>query len=508
VVSGAAALGHEFLHARLCARIPAQVRATLYDHVQHLPLSRVRTSVQGDLVTRVTSDAGSVEPALWSLGYIAAALTGVLISSAMLLWTDWRLALLGLALMPLALIGPRFLTPRAAAESYAAKTAIGRLATYLQENLANQVVLRVFGMADTARARFDAHNARITEASARYNVYSYFSHRVPWIAIELVELAIVAAGCVLVVRGEMTPGGLVAFYLLFSSLASHTYSLTTSIPGLIGASAGLRRIAELTDQPREPADPPAAAQAPPPDAGAGLVFEQVSFRHEGETRDALVDASLTVPAGAVTAFVGGSGSGKSTALALALGLQRPREGRVWLGEQDLATLSRRAYWQQTSVVFQDSLLFHATIAENLRAGCPDADEAAVRAAAHAAGIDGWIDSLPLGYDTMVAGDTCSGGQRQRLAIARALLRGPRLLALDEPVSALDPPTAEAVMATLRQAGDGRTVLLVTHRMSDAARADHVVVFEAGRVVEQGSPSQLLAAGGAWAALCRREATGG
>ena len=505
VVSGAAALGHEFLHARLCARIPAQVRADLYDHVQQLPLSRVRTSVHGDLVTRVTSDAGSVEPALWSLGYIAAALCGVLISAAMLLWTDWRLALLGLALMPLALIGPRFLTPKAAAQSYAAKTAIGRLATYLQENLANQVVLRVFGMADTARARFDAHNARITEASARYNVYSYFSHRVPWIAIELVELAIVAAGSVLVVRGEMTPGGLVAFYLLFSSLASHTYSLTTSIPGLIGASAGLRRIAELTDQPREPADPPGAAQSAFPDAGAGLVFEHVSFRHEGETRDALAGASLVVPPGAVTAFVGGSGSGKSTALALALGLQRPREGRVLLGGQDLAALSRRGYWQQTSVVFQDSLLFHATIAENLRAGCPEADDAALREAARAAGIDAWIDGLPAGYDTMVAGDTCSGGQRQRLAIARALLRGPRLLALDEPVSALDPPTAEAVMATLRQAGGGRTVLLVTHRMSDAARADHVVVFEAGRVVEQGPPAQLLASGGAWAALYRREA---
>ena len=507
IVSGAAALGHEFLHARLCARIPARVRADLYEHVQHLPLSRVRTSVHGDLVTRVTSDAGSVEPALWSLGYIAAALCGVVISSAMLLWTDWRLALLGLALMPLALIGPRFLTPRAAAESYAAKTAIGRLATYLQENLANQVVLRVFGMADTARARFDAHNARITEASSRYNVYSYFSHRVPWIAIELVELAIVAAGSVLVVHGEMTPGGLVAFYLLFSSLASHTYSLTTSIPGLIGASAGLRRIAELTCLPREPADPPEALRGPPPDAGAGLVFEAVSFRHEGETRDALVQANLVIPAGAVTALVGGSGSGKSTALALALGLQRPREGRILLGGRDLATLSRQAYWQQTSVVFQDSLLFHATIAENLRAGCPEADAAALREAARAAGIDAWIASLPAGYDTMVAGDTCSGGQRQRLAIARALLRGPRLLALDEPVSALDPPTAEAVMATIRQAGGGRTVLLVTHRMTDAARADHVVVFEAGRVVEQGPPDRLLASGGAWAALWRRETAG-
>ena len=295
IVSGAAALLHEYLQAKLCASVPGEVRARLFEHTQRLPLSRLRTSTHGDLITRITSDAGSVEPALWSLGYVATAACGMVIALALLLWSDWRLALAGIALLPLALIGPRYLTPRAARESYAAKTAVGALATHLQENLANQIVLRVFGLHVLAAKRFDAHNQRIITASLRYNVFSYFSHRVPWIAIELIDLVVLALGCWMVVRGDMTPGQLIAFYLLFSSLAAHTYSLTAALPGLIGASAGMRRITELLGMPAGPAAVevadglPAGTLHAPPTAGAGtleqapsIAFEQVSFRYASD----------------------------------------------------------------------------------------------------------------------------------------------------------------------------------------------------------------------------------
>ena len=473
VVSGGAALLHEYLQAKLCASVPGEVRARLFEHTQRLPLSRLRTSTHGDLITRITSDAGSVEPALWSLGYVATAACGVVLALALLLWSDWRLALAGIALLPLALIGPRFLTPLAARESYAAKTAVGGLATHLQENLANQIVLRVFGLNVLAAQRFDAHNQRIITASLRYNVFSYFSHRVPWIAIELIDLVVLALGCWMVVRGDMTPGGLIAFYLLFSSLATHTYSLTAAMPGLIGASAGMRRITELLGMPAEPV-PSGAAPVPvsvPGEAdravGEGnrrtmslqrppaIAFERVSFRYAS---DVLVD-----------------------------GL-------------DLAQADLQAYWSGVSAVFQDSLLFHATIAENVRAGRLDATDAQVAAAAQAAGIASWVDSLPEGYGTMVAGDTCSGGQRQRIAIARALVREPVLLVLDEPTSALDPATGRAVMQTLLDVSGGRTSVLVTHQLRDAARADHVVVFDRARVVEAGTHAQLLALGGVYAGL--------
>ena len=526
VVSGGAALLHEYLQAKLCASVPGEVRARLFEHTQRLPLSRLRTSTHGDLITRITSDAGSVEPALWSLGYVATAACGVVLALALLLWSDWRLALAGIALLPLALIGPRFLTPLAARESYAAKTAVGGLATHLQENLANQIVLRVFGLNVLAAQRFDAHNQRIITASLRYNVFSYFSHRVPWIAIELIDLVVLALGCWMVVRGDMTPGGLIAFYLLFSSLATHTYSLTAAMPGLIGASAGMRRITELLGMPAGPV-PSGAAPVPvsvPGEAdravGEGnrrtmslqrppaIAFERVSFRYASDAAadttavlaDQLGDATFEIAAGRMTAFVGASGSGKSTALQLLLGLQTPRAGRVLVDGLDLAQADLQAYWSGVSAVFQDSLLFHATIAENVRAGRLDATDAQVAAAAQAAGIASWVDSLPEGYGTMVAGDTCSGGQRQRIAIARALVREPVLLVLDEPTSALDPATGRAVMQTLLDVSGGRTSVLVTHQLRDAARADHVVVFDRARVVEAGTHAQLLALGGVYAGL--------
>ena len=526
VVSGGAALLHEYLQAKLCASVPGEVRARLFEHTQRLPLSRLRTSTHGDLITRITSDAGSVEPALWSLGYVATAACGVVLALALLLWSDWRLALAGIALLPLALIGPRFLTPLAARESYVAKTAVGGLATHLQENLANQIVLRVFGLNVLAAQRFDAHNQRIITASLRYNVFSYFSHRVPWIAIELIDLVVLALGCWMVVRGDMTPGGLIAFYLLFSSLATHTYSLTAAMPGLIGASAGMRRITELLGMPAGPV-PSGAAPVPvsvvsEADRAVGegnrrtmslqrppaIAFERVSFRYASDAAadptavpaDQLGDATFEIAAGRMTAFVGASGSGKSTALQLLLGLQTPRAGRVLVDGLDLAQADLQAYWSGVSAVFQDSLLFHATIAENVRAGRLDATDAQVAAAAQAAGIASWVDSLPEGYGTMVAGDTCSGGQRQRIAIARALVREPVLLVLDEPTSALDPATGRAVMQTLLDVSGGRTSVLVTHQLRDAARADHVVVFDRARVVEAGTHTQLLALGGVYAGL--------
>ena len=505
IVSGAAALLHEYLQAKLCASVPGEVRARLFEHTQRLPLSRLRTSTHGDLITRITSDAGSVEPALWSLGYVATAACGMVIALALLLWSDWRLALAGIALLPLALIGPRYLTPRAARESYAAKTAVGALATHLQENLANQIVLRVFGLHVLAAKRFDAHNQRIITASLRYNVFSYFSHRVPWIAIELIDLVVLALGCWMVVRGDMTPGQLIAFYLLFSSLAAHTYSLTAALPGLIGASAGMRRITELLGMRAETPVAEAAVRAGQLQHPPSLRFERVSFRYDTDpasvaSSDQLGDASFEVAAGCMTAFVGSSGSGKSTALQLLLGLQRPRTGRVLVDGVDLEGIDLQDYWSGVSAVFQDSLLFNTTIAENIRAGRLDASDAQVAAAAHAAGIGVWIDTLPEGYETLVAGDTCSGGQRQRIAIARALVREPLLLVLDEPTSALDPATGRAVMQTLLDVSGGRTSVLVTHQLRDAARADRVVVFDRARVVEAGTHTELLALGGVYAGL--------
>ena len=413
-VAGGAALIHEYIYSGLCARIPGEVRARLFQHIQHLPLQRLRTARHGDLASRVTNDAGSVEPALWSIGYIAVAVGGIVFSPAMLAWTEWRLTLVGAALLPLALIGPRILSPRAVRESYATRTGIGDLATHLHENLANQIILRVFGLSKMAEGRFAERNRRIVHTARRYNIFSYYSHRIPYLVVELLELLMLALGGWMVVRGGLTPGQLVAFYPLFSGLCSHTWSLTAHMPSLISAASAMRRVHEVLDEPA--ADLQSSGRVPFAGFGDGIHFDAVSLSYEGECNQ-VERASLDIRVGEFVAFVGESGSGKSTALQLLLGLQSPNAGQIRVGNTNLQNLRLEDFWSRVSVVFQDSLLFHASMADNIRCGRPDASDEAVTKAARAAEIDDWIRTLPDGYDAIVSGDTCSGGQRQHVDIS-------------------------------------------------------------------------------------------
>ncbi|MFM9888455.1 MAG: ABC transporter ATP-binding protein, partial [Burkholderiales bacterium] len=311
------------------------------------------------------------------------------------------------------------------------------------------------------------------------------------------ELLMLALGGWMVVRGELTPGQLVAFYLLFSGLCSHTWSLTAHMPSLISAASAMRRVHEVLDEPV--ADLKSSTRVPFTGFGDGIHFDAVSFSYDGG-RNQVERASLDIPIGAFVAFVGESGSGKSTALQLLLGLQTPNAGQIRIGKTNLQNLRQEDFWSRVSVVFQDSLLFHASMADNIRCGRHDASDEDVAKAARAAEIDAWIDSLPDGYNTIVSGDTCSGGQRQRLALARALVRDPTLLVLDEPTSALDAATGASVMQTLRRVAVGRTVVLVTHHLRDASQASHIVVFDRGHIAERGTHGELLSHGGVYAAL--------
>nr|MDQ3341644.1 ATP-binding cassette domain-containing protein [Myxococcota bacterium] len=288
-----------------------------------------------------------------------------------------------------------------------------------------------------------------------------------------------------------------------AAVSKQAYDLAKKVvPSLIGASAGIQRLEELLGEKPEVVDKPDAFKLP--HAAADIAFHNVTFGYPGEP-PSLIDLDLTISAGSRVAIVGGSGSGKSTVLRLLMRLYDPELGIVTIGNFDLRELSLASLHKEIGVVFQEALLVDDTIAENIRIGKVDATREEIETAARAAEVHGAIASNAGGYDTRIgeAGGRLSGGERQRIAIARALVRDPSLLILDEATSALDPDAEEAIGQTLKKL-QGRTIVSVTHRLAIAREMDRIIVLANGRVAEEGSHDELVAKGGSYATMWRKQ----
>jgi ATP-binding cassette subfamily B protein len=302
--------------------------------------------------------------------------------------------------------------------------------------------------------------------------------------------------------GGMTIGTLVAFTALQGNLFRPLMGLLDIGVSLTASMALFSRVFEYLDLPVDIDDPASPVRLDPAAVRGEVRFDHVGFRYPDAHRPALDDVDLTVPTGATLALVGETGSGKSTLASLVARLNDPTSGRVTIDGVDVRDTTLADLARVVGVVTQETYLLHGTIRENLRHAKPDATDAELVAAARRAQVHELIAALPAGYDTVVGarGHRFSGGEKQRLAIARTLLRDPRVLVLDEATSALDNETERAVQAALDEASRGRTTITIAHRLSTIRDADVIAVLDSGRVVEQGTHQQLLDLGGRYARL--------
>jgi len=429
--------------------------------------------------------------------------TIVLVSTAaFVLLLDWRLGLLAVVLLPLFITPTRRVGKKRKALKRTLQGRVGELTGFLGETLSvsGALTIRVFGAEEREIERLVRKSDEIRQLSLQQTLVGRWFQLLLGLFESIGPALVFAVGGVLVIHGQLPLGTIVAFVALVKRLYSPASSLAGVHVDLMTSYAYFERIFGTLDQaPRKRAGGRLALAS----AKGDVEFTRVSFGYDDSNR-ALSNIDLRIPAGQTVALVGPSGAGKSTMASLLAGLYEPAEGLVTIDGIDLKDVTEQSLRANTAIVTQDTFLFHASVLENLRYGKPSATRTDVEAAARQAQIHEVIAALPGGYDTIVGerGYRFSGGERQRLAIARAILKDPRILILDEATSSLDADSELVVQQALTRLRQNRTTLVIAHRLSTIVDADSIVVFDRGRIVERGTHKSLLARPGLYAWLWR------
>jgi ABC-type multidrug transport system fused ATPase/permease subunit len=499
-----AEVSEQYLRHVLGARFILDLRVRLYGYLQRLSLSFFERTSTGELMSRVANDVEALEQFV-THGVILTTvdLLRLVGATIMLLVLDWRLALIVLALLPLIAVALRRFNRRARPIYRQARDRLGDINARLQDNLAGIRVIQAFGREDAELARFrDVSDHYYQERVRAIRTWSTFFPALSFVGAAGGTL-VLGVGAWMVIQDQLSLGTLVAFMAYITSFYDPLRRLTEVDNTFQQAIAAGERIFELLDEEPEIRDTPDAVTLEKIEGD--VVFDDVHFRY-GEGDEVLHDVEFHVAPGEVVALVGPSGAGKTSIASLLCRFYDPIHGRILVDGHDLRGVQVKSLRRHVAVVLQDTFLFNTSVRDNLLYGKPDASEEEMVAAARAAYAHAFIRQLPQGYDTEIGerGVKLSGGQKQRLALARAILADPRILILDEATSSVDAEAEYLIQQALDEVLKGRTALVIAHRLSTIRNADKIIALEKGRIREVGDHRDLLARGGLYSQLYRRQ----
>lgn len=493
-----------FISSRIGFSLAHKLRAELFSHLQRLSLSFHKRSETGDLLTKVTADTNNLRDTFseFALTFVTEIVTlvGMVV---IMFFVNWKLGLIVLATFPIlaAISIYRFHAIRESARKQ--RKAEGKIASKLHEVLNSILIVQAFGRESYEEKRFESQSEKTLEESLKTARLEAVSSRSVDLTTAIGTFAVLVLGAWQALSGEITPGGLLVFASYMNSINNPIRTLAKLSAKISRAMVSGARIREIFAIQPEIDDRPNAIEANK--LQGEITFYNVSFGY-GNGKNILNDVSFHIPVGKKVALVGASGAGKTTIISLILRLYEATTGQVVVDRVNIKDYQRESLRKQIGIVLQETILFGATVKENIAYGKPAATDSEIVAAAMSANAHDFIMKLEKGYDTVLGerGGTLSGGQRQRLSIARAFVRNAPILILDEPMTGLDVESEIAVREAMNRLMKGKTCLLITHDLQNAAETDWILMLENGQIESQGTPEFLLKTDAKYRAMLQRK----